>query len=119
MKSLFVMAVATLFFTLIALTSEAAVLNLNDGESAVIRANVDTTVNCGGTTGGTNCQTRANNYASRMATCMTSNATNYCLNQLWPAFKSSYPNCLDEGSLICMDYCKRSNSVNWCMNFCQ
>lgn len=98
----------------------AAHLNLNGGESAVIQANVNTSVTCGGSgSGGSDCSTKASSLKGILDKCMQNLNAQWCIENTWPKWKANNPSCVSEGSQVCIDKCVLNLNAQWCMTNCQ
>ena len=115
MKKIFI------FISFISFSALAADLNLNGGESAVIRANVETRVTCGGSSsGGTvSCPEAVEYFRKLMNACMQSSTTSYCLDRNWAKFKQTSPNCVPLAFDQCMEYCLQTSTNSYCIDKCQ
>ena len=112
MKKLFIL------FSLFTVQAFAADLNLNGGESAVIQANVNTRVTCGGSSTGGSCAEIVQGFKLLMNVCMDSYSGGYCVEKHWPTFKSSNPTCAYAALSICLEVCQKSYSGGYCAEKC-
>ena len=113
---------AILFFGLDSVTSsaQAATLNLNVGDSAVIQPNVMTTVTCGGSgTPVTNCVAAIKSFDNRYATCKKTYPPSTCYQNEWPAFKTRNPDCVEEAFDACYRVCAESYPGSTCYQNCR
>lgn len=99
--------------------AQAATLNLNSGDSAVIQPNVATTVTCNAVGGPTTCEIQISTYESRYQTCKRSYPASTCFTNEWPAFKSRHPNCVLEAFDACIKTCGESYPSSTCYNNCR
>jgi hypothetical protein len=97
----------------------AADLNLNSGESAVIQANVNTRVTCGGGSSGGSCQDVVRGFQQIMEACQRTYTGGYCAEKNWPAFKNANPSCAYAGVTICLEACQRTYTGGYCSEKCQ
>lgn len=99
--------------------SFASTINLNIGDSVTLQANTTTTVTCGG--GDSTCKLPVKNLKTKLDYCKSniSNTVEECLNDIWPAFKSSNSQCVNEGFDTCLTFCKSSFQTLDCLNICQ
>jgi hypothetical protein len=112
MKTIFLMSL------LISGNLFASTINLNLGDSITIQANTTTTVSCGN--GENLCQLPVKNLKSKLDYCnTTNNSVEECLQQIWPPFKRSNPQCVNEGFNTCLNYCKTSSQDIDCLAICQ
>lgn len=111
--------------TLIALTllfahsASAATLQLSGGETAVIEANVRTTVSCSADGGGPSCSQAAASFRATLAACNNQYGGGYCAETHWPKFKASYPSCAYAGVEACIESCTKQYGGGYCAAKCQ
>lgn len=110
----------TLFILVALFVSQAfaAELKLNNGESAMIRPNVMTTVSCNATNT-VSCESGVATLKKLMDLCYRSSNGYDCAKTHWPKFKSNYPGCEMAGMDTCIDYCYRHANGATCAEFCQ
>lgn len=109
----------SLIFLLAASHSFAGTINLFDGDSVTINPNRYTTVTCsadGQTT--TNCEKAADLLTRKFKSCQNAGAA-WCVTEIWPNWKANNPDCVEEGSLACMEFCSPSAGSGWCTRNCQ
>ena len=98
----------------------AANLTLNGGESATIKANVDTTVTCAGNgSGSSDCTAAGNAFKKSMEYCYKDRSGGVCADKLWPKFRDSNPGCAYAGVETCLNYCYKDRSGGVCADLCQ
>ncbi|MES3037294.1 MAG: hypothetical protein V4736_05240 [Bdellovibrionota bacterium] len=96
-----------------------AELNLTSGESAVIQANVNTRVTCGGgSSSNPGCGDHIQGLKTLLQACKESFSGSYCIDKYWPTFKANAPQCTLAALSICIDYCKESFSASYCADKC-
>jgi hypothetical protein len=96
----------------------AATINLNTGDTIKVLANSETTVTCNGTSS-VDCNAKVALWSKKLDLCLKTEQTDYCLNLLWPQFKSNNPTCIDEGSQKCLDVCTVTEQTSFCLNKCK
>lgn len=109
------------FIVLFSVSSFAADLNLNGGESAIINASVDTKVTCGlgGKKREQDCDSKTKALSVTLASCMTQQNVAWCVPTLWPTWKNANSLCLTEGISVCVENCMKQQNAPWCIQTCK
>jgi hypothetical protein len=103
----------------LAVNANAGFLTLDNGETAVIRANRDTTVTCGNGGGSEICDRGAvETLKTLVDACATGSNKAYCMNQYWPNFKKGNPGCVNATLNMCIDYCASGSNRAYCAQEC-
>ena len=97
----------------------ASTINLNVGDSITLQANTTTTVTCGG--GDSSCKLPVKNLKTKLDYCKSNlgSSVEGCLNDIWPPFKNSNAQCVNEAFDTCLTFCKSSFQTLDCLNICQ
>lgn len=97
----------------------ASIINLNVGDTITLQANTTSTVTCGGD--GTLCKLPVKNLKSKFDYCKSNinNTVEECLEEIWPVFKRSNPQCTNEAFDTCLTFCKSSFVTLDCLNICE
>lgn len=113
-------AMTALLLISIANIGSAATVHLSHGEIATIIANENTTVTCG-TDHNVSCKSKTDTLANRIKACINNNTGIRCVDMIWPGFKERNPNCVDDGSYICVIECSRDprGRSSECDRLCQ
>lgn len=98
--------------------ASAAELTLSGGESAVIRANTETRVTCGGGSNSGNCELAVSGLKTLVEACKVTYTAGYCIDKYWPNFKRDNPQCQYAGLSTCIDYCKITYTAGYCADKC-
>ncbi|HWU43005.1 MAG TPA: hypothetical protein VN132_06185 [Bdellovibrio sp.] len=114
MKKIFFMSI------FLSVNAFAADLNLNGGESAMIQANVRTTVTCGGSSSGSggSCEDAIAGLSSLIDACKGTYSGASCVDKYWPNFKKENPRCAMSAISVCIDNCKTTYSPASCADKC-
>ena len=112
--------ISSLFLSLfLSFAAEAATLNLDPGESAVINPNVSTAVTCGIGTPVADCSRLIAALKSRYETCKNGSMAATCFNSEWSTFKQRHPACVTEAFDMCNKICLEGAMASTCYNACR
>lgn len=108
---------ALTFFTSTLL--HASTINLNVGDTITLQANTTTTVSCGGSN--SNCSLPVKNLKAKLEYCKSrlGSSVEECLDQIWPNYKSTNNQCINEGYDTCLTFCKTSFPTLDCLTKCE
>lgn len=96
----------------------AANLNLNVGESAIVTANVNTTVTCGNDSS-TKCDAAIAALSKSLTYCYKDKRGSECVGTHWPRFRDQNPTCVNAATDMCLEYCFKDQTGSWCANYCR